>query len=1821
MEQESNTRSTSGKGKRNKKDGKSNKDRGRSKSESNYSETENAKIGGGGRSPGRVGVGGVHIGTVGGGSSHGGVGKRDRRYSSSSSTSSSGASSVSSQISCSYCNVQFASKDLLQNHCLSQEHQRTIMSDEGREWKHRPPPRGLSADEYMLCQTYKDTHTCRLWSECMFAHSESELSEWRERFEYRSMKLERAREKHLHGATYAHQLLDKLSQTQQQKQLQAIITEKSEGLITSMSNDSNLRVSEKPSETEWEITLKLTRPLKVVALLHDAFRTHFTIKTVSLIDRSQQLLGSYTPSNDQEWANPMKEYLEKSVCEAKVTIRFHSAIYGTFRQAVVFDYGSEPVLMKCLCVDVVPLDVLSTLEETKSTIVTRTDRWCTENAEIVEFVPKSNDLSEQDLRLLSVYSPPTNENFNLTQTSMEKFPTRSNYKSRFHDLLNIEELAQFDIMSQFNIKTSLQLTNSYLLMPSTMSTAKYARPGELFARLELSSELSEDSHHGRLILTNCNHLLIAQILDDDTDKQTSTKSASSSKGPNTDEKKKIKRKAYEVLIEDKTKKEIYLRLSESIVTALQFCDDEEVVVEVQFQLNRLPLCELHQAVDLLPTLDIVFPNLTAQTPIPWSPQKQWGDSVASKLNPKQKEALLAITAPVATILPPILIIGPYGTGKTFTLAQALKQILEQPDSRVLICTHSNSAADLYIKDYLHPYMQEGHDVKTVRIYYRNRWVTTVHQDVQKYCLLEMDDSMHKFRMPTSEEIVDCRVVVTTLNTSRYLASLSLQKGVFSHILIDEAAQATECEVLIPLALAKPDTRIVLAGDYMQLSPEVFSPFCEGRGLSTSLLERLYDLYPSDSSCKIMLIENYRSHSAIIKYTSDLFYEGRLVSSAKQLAHPKFYPLTFYTARGEDVQDANSTAFHNNSEVYELCERLAEIIKSWPIKEWGPMGEGSIGVVTPYADQMLRIRAELRKRKLFKVNVERVLNVQGKQFRVIVLSTVRTRHTCKGGDDSLDFGFLSNAKLLTTAITRAQSLVAVVGDPVALCSVGKCRKLWEKFLSVCNEANSLYGISWSALRSQLDGVDFKKNYVLNPLAPEFIPRYLLYSRIPPLMHMVPPHLFMYPQPHPAAHYSPYQYPPYMQPHHPHAMPFLPQHFPPPHHMPGMNFPPMPDKKIKHPYYKHFNPPLPAAQNKITAGGVGGQRSSGGGGSSSALGPNLVSSQALVGPVSGAGGGGGGGPLPPPPPHYPPPVPPFMDPYSWDYLMAYYNYPYHHYSNAAAALHPRFPQHFRHPAELQLQGAAAGGVHPHAKVLVPGGPLHSPQVLPHTSTSAASTNDTLSSAQDAATGESNSGEKAYQFLNNVHFPERSVQHQVICATDCTNKLTRNPAEADSPGSSHSTTSSQSSMSECHQISGKQLNGSVVVEDVLENRSLPTPELVRRIDQLINDRYQMEDDDDEEDSLVPQKQLKHQGVKIVELHESNDIDDRDTIRRKVRHMRRKISDSSVVLEEDKKYQEAKIVELNETSDRTIDDKNAIRRRVRHMCRKISDSSVVLEEDPWSHLNKLAPGKVVTVSELEAAMHSVASSNNNIGAIGNMAVSQSSHTNNSLSSLSRAPGGPSGTKSVMQEDSWLMHTLPSEKTQTSQANNSVPGPPPGFGGGLRSVVEPLVQLEGKKREGFPNGDQQQQQRRSSLSSYRSPSVPLYLRRSTLTGTPPPIHSNMLHCSSTSPSNTASPWTASSSSPSQLEVTSSTAPNITGVGSNTVVGHGDFGLRNLSLSLGMSVGGSATPRGVNISATGAATGDNKTYAGVLRSSLQSSSEDTSSLFTSRNHLYQFFID
>ena len=76
------------------------------------------------------------------------------------------------------------------------------------------------------------------------------------------------------------------------------------------------------------------------------------------------------------------------------------------------------------------------------------------------------------------------------------------------------------------------------------------------------------------------------------------------------------RVVYETLIEDKTKKEIYLRLNSRMVRELKLVAEEEVMFEIQFQLNRLPLAEMHAAVDRINQLDLLFLDTQAIPTIP-----------------------------------------------------------------------------------------------------------------------------------------------------------------------------------------------------------------------------------------------------------------------------------------------------------------------------------------------------------------------------------------------------------------------------------------------------------------------------------------------------------------------------------------------------------------------------------------------------------------------------------------------------------------------------------------------------------------------------------------------------------------------------------------------------------------------------------------------------------------------------------------------------------------------------------------------------------------------------------------------------------------------------------------------------------------------------------------------------------------------------------------------------------------------------------------------------------------------------------------------------
>ena len=207
-------------------------------------------------------------------------------------------------------------------------------------------------------------------------------------------------------------------------------------------------------------------------------------------------------------------------------------------------------------------------------------------------------------------------------------------------------------------------------------------------------------------------------------------------------------------------------------------------------------------------------------------------SVLSKLVPRKEDLELSLKAISHIQMPPIellsldkeyqfialkkilgcssnaifLVTGPFGTGKTRLLATAAYNILQQPNNRVLICTSHIQSADCYIQDYFSPMSRNNllQGITPVRLISSDRFSS--HPDH------EYDFTPDGGR--PLQDLLQSRLVVTTLLLTLRLQSYRPQP--YTHILIDEGAQTREPEAVAPLSLADDHTKIVVAGDHLQV---------------------------------------------------------------------------------------------------------------------------------------------------------------------------------------------------------------------------------------------------------------------------------------------------------------------------------------------------------------------------------------------------------------------------------------------------------------------------------------------------------------------------------------------------------------------------------------------------------------------------------------------------------------------------------------------------------------------------------------------------------------------------------------------------------------------------------------------------------------------------------------------------------------------------------------------------------------------------------------------------------------------------------------------
>ncbi|KAH0629307.1 hypothetical protein JD844_011270 [Phrynosoma platyrhinos] len=131
-----------------------------------------------------------------------------------------------------------------------------------------------------------------------------------------------------------------------------------DGVRVEHNPELSLTVTTKKSQQMWTfaLTCKPARMLYRVALLYDAHRPHFNIITISAGDSTTQV-SQEVPANCQEWIGGKMAQNGIDHSMYKISIAFRTEIFGTFRQTVVFDFGTEPVLMQRVMIDAASTEV------------------------------------------------------------------------------------------------------------------------------------------------------------------------------------------------------------------------------------------------------------------------------------------------------------------------------------------------------------------------------------------------------------------------------------------------------------------------------------------------------------------------------------------------------------------------------------------------------------------------------------------------------------------------------------------------------------------------------------------------------------------------------------------------------------------------------------------------------------------------------------------------------------------------------------------------------------------------------------------------------------------------------------------------------------------------------------------------------------------------------------------------------------------------------------------------------------------------------------------------------------------------------------------------------------------------------------------------------------------------------------------------------------------------------------------------------------------------------------------------------------------------
>lgn len=513
------------------------------------------------------------------------------------------------------------------------------------------------------------------------------------------------------------------------------------------------------------------------------------------------------------------------------------------------------------------------------------------------------------------------------------------------------------------------------------------------------------------------------------------------------------------------------------------------LLEEQFRLMCYAVesigCAKHSL--LFPARKINVKSSEEHMPVPVASSTTVDKLFDADLNQRQQLAVINVVARASSPAP-YCILGPPGTGKTRTLVECVLQAAHKNEyAKILVCAPSDVAADILVrrlarhasswsagwnaenerKESCTDLMRVNSELRPVEF--------VVYTDTLPFCC--QDQKTGEFRLPKPLELEQVQIVVCTCLMAGTLRTQLHHSFQADFIFIDEAGQALEAETLLPLMHAAPGAQVVLCGDPQQLPPQTRSPLARAKGLGKSMLQRLLEssmyggtggeLTPdffhrlNQSRHKYgwttLLNLNYRSHSAILHVSSEAFYGGVLKACARPSVVDRFVqwaasdpiagddgaitesdsqvPVWVFGVPGDDSHDIDSPSFYNLSEVAFIVKIVRGMIRR------GEAVQSDFGIISPYWRQVRELRVALRRVKLRNVKVGTIDDYQGQENNISIVSTVLSRERVGFSTSQLaTTGIIGSPQRFNVAMSRAKSLLIVVGNPAMLEKDQCCRDL-------------------------------------------------------------------------------------------------------------------------------------------------------------------------------------------------------------------------------------------------------------------------------------------------------------------------------------------------------------------------------------------------------------------------------------------------------------------------------------------------------------------------------------------------------------------------------------------------------------------------------------------------------------------------------------------------------------------------------------------------------------------------------------------------------------